>query len=76
LTREWAEGHRLSGRAHRGDDHAVGVELFQIETHDPTRCPPRDSDPIQVALGILKGQRADGDPRPVAGAPQDAQAGP
>ena len=35
LVREWAEGHSLSGRAHRTDDRFVGVELFQIETYDP-----------------------------------------
>jgi LmbE family N-acetylglucosaminyl deacetylase len=57
LTREWAEGHRLgSGRAHRGDDHDLGVELYQIESYDPARCDPRESDPIQIALGVLKGQ--------------------
>ncbi len=62
LTREWAEGHSLSGRAHRTDDRFVGVELFQIESYDPVRaktCYPPD--PIQIALGILSGQlSADG----------------
>ncbi|MCA1685399.1 MAG: PIG-L family deacetylase, partial [Planctomycetia bacterium] len=32
LTREWAEGHSLTGRAHRTDERFVGVELFQIES--------------------------------------------
>jgi hypothetical protein len=45
-----------AGRTHRDDDHAVGVELFQIESYDPARCDPRESDPIQIALGVLKGQ--------------------
>ena len=35
LTREWAEGHSLTGRAHRTDERFVGVELFQIESYDP-----------------------------------------
>ena len=57
LTREWAEGHTLSGRPHhRPDDHCVGVELFQIEVYDPSRADPHASDPIQIALGILAGQ--------------------
>jgi LmbE family N-acetylglucosaminyl deacetylase len=58
LTREWAEGHSLAGRAHRTDDRFVGVELFQVESYDPSRsrtCPP---DPIQIALGLLSGQSA------------------
>jgi LmbE family N-acetylglucosaminyl deacetylase len=55
LTREWAEGHSLAGRAHRTDDRFVGVELFQIETFDPERCKNQPSDPIQVALGLLNG---------------------
>jgi LmbE family N-acetylglucosaminyl deacetylase len=64
LVREWAEGHSLAGRAHRTDERFVGVELFQIESHDPKRagaCPP---DPIQIALGILSGQPASGVPGP------------
>ena len=35
LTREWAEGHSLAGRAHRTDERFVGVELFQIDSYDP-----------------------------------------
>jgi hypothetical protein len=53
LTREWAEGHSLSGRAHRTDDRFVGVELFQIETYDPQRRNNFPPDPIQMALGML-----------------------
>jgi hypothetical protein len=53
LTREWAEGHSLSGRAHRTDERFVGVELFQIETHDPNR-PLDQTDPIQLALAQLQ----------------------
>jgi hypothetical protein len=55
LTREWAEGHSLAGRAHRTDDRFVGVELFQIEAFDSERCKNRPSDPIQIALGLLNG---------------------
>jgi hypothetical protein len=55
LTREWAEGHSLAGRAHRTDDRFVGVELFQIETFDAERCMNRPTDPIQMALGIMNG---------------------
>jgi GlcNAc-PI de-N-acetylase len=55
LTREWAEGHSLAGRAHRTDDRFVGVELFQIETFDAERCKNQPSDPIQMALGLLNG---------------------
>jgi LmbE family N-acetylglucosaminyl deacetylase len=55
LTREWAEGHSLAGRAHRTDDRFVGVELFQIETFDPQRCGNHPPDPIQRALGLLSG---------------------
>jgi hypothetical protein len=58
LTREWAEGHSLAGRAHRTDDRFVGVELFQIETFDPERCHNHPTDPIQIALGLLNGQLA------------------
>jgi hypothetical protein len=54
LTREWAEGHSLSGRAHRTDERFVGVELFQIETYDPVRAAePIEADPIHIALKIL-----------------------
>jgi len=56
LTREWAEGHSLSGRAHRTDERFVGVELFQIDSYDPRRATAYPADPIQIALGILSGQ--------------------
>jgi hypothetical protein len=57
LTREWTEGHSLAGRAHRTDeDRFVGVELFQIESYDPTRAYLHLMDPIQIALGILSGR--------------------
>ncbi len=59
LTREWAEGHSLAGRAHRKDDRFVGVELFQAETYDRTRCRSFPPDPIQLALGMLTGQIAE-----------------
>ncbi len=54
LTREWAEGHSLSGRAHRTDERFVGVELFQLESAEvPTNEWPTN-DPIQMALQQLK----------------------
>ncbi|MDB5352833.1 MAG: GlcNAc-PI de-N-acetylase [Planctomycetota bacterium] len=55
LAREWTEGHNV-GRAHKGEDHFVGIELFQIESYepDPTSCGPID--PIQMALGVLSGK--------------------
>jgi LmbE family N-acetylglucosaminyl deacetylase len=56
LTREWAEGHSLAGRAHRTDDRFVGVELFQVESYDAERSQAYPPDPIQLALGILGGQ--------------------
>jgi LmbE family N-acetylglucosaminyl deacetylase len=56
LTREWAEGHSLSGRAHRTDDRFVGVELFQIESYEASRCKAYPADPIQIALGLLSGK--------------------
>jgi len=57
LAREWAEGHSLSGRAHRTDDRFVGVELFQIESYHPQSDEKEDpTDPIQIALGMLSGQ--------------------
>ncbi len=56
LTREWAEGHSLAGRAHRTDDRFVGVELFQLESFDPLRSGNHPADPIQMALGLLGGQ--------------------
>lgn len=55
LTREWAEGHSLAGRAHRTDDRFVGVELFQIETYDPDRARNHPPDPVQLSLGLLNG---------------------
>jgi LmbE family N-acetylglucosaminyl deacetylase len=62
LAREWAEGHSLSGRAHRTDDRFVGVEMYQVESFDPDRCKNTPCDPIQMALGILGGKipRQDG----------------
>ena len=57
LTREWAEGHSLAGRAARTDDRFVGVELFQIESFDPQH-EPNPTDPIQIALGLLNGHLA------------------
>jgi LmbE family N-acetylglucosaminyl deacetylase len=56
LTREWAEGHSITGRAHRTDERFVGVELFQHETFDPAHCDPATADPIQIALGLFHGQ--------------------
>lgn len=56
LTREWAEGHSLAGRAHRTDDRFVGVELFQIESFDALRCQNQPLDPLQMTLGFLAGQ--------------------
>lgn len=55
LVREWAEGHSISGRAHRTDDRFVGVELFQIETYEPVSPELKAAvdDPIQIALGLL-----------------------
>ncbi len=61
LTREWAEGHSISGRAHRTDDRFVGVELFQIETYDPDQG--QAADPIQTALALLRGHPAPGNPK-------------
>jgi LmbE family N-acetylglucosaminyl deacetylase len=63
LTREWAEGHTLSGRAHRTDDRFVGVELFQIESYDAQAAKASPADPIQIALGILCGQLEADSPR-------------
>jgi LmbE family N-acetylglucosaminyl deacetylase len=56
LAREWAEGHTLSGRANRSDGRFVGVELFQLETYDPTKAYLNLMDPMQVALGVLRGE--------------------
>ncbi len=58
LTREWAEGHSLAGRAHRKDDRFVGVELFQVESFDLETWRRHAPDPVQIALGILAGQIA------------------
>lgn len=58
LTREWAEGHSITGRAHRTDERFVGVELFQIERYDPAHHDPQSTDPIRMALGLLHGHAA------------------
>ncbi|HMB03797.1 MAG TPA: GlcNAc-PI de-N-acetylase, partial [Isosphaeraceae bacterium] len=58
LSREWSEGHSLADRAPRGEERYVGVELFQIEKHDPARCEASPRDPIQIALGLLGGRLA------------------
>jgi LmbE family N-acetylglucosaminyl deacetylase len=55
LAREWAEGHSISGRAHRTEDRFVGVELYQIESFNPERCEESAKDPIHLALGYLSG---------------------
>ena len=57
LTREWAEGHSLAGRAHRTDERFVGVELFELESHDPCRATNDPPDPIHQALGLLRERR-------------------
>jgi hypothetical protein len=57
LTREWAEGHSLTGRAARTDDRFIGVELFQIEKYDP-ELDANKTDPLQIALGLLGGHVA------------------
>jgi hypothetical protein len=54
LTREWAEGHSLAGRAHRNDERFVGVELFELESYDPDRATNNPPDPIHRALGLLR----------------------
>ncbi len=55
LAREWAEGHSLSGRAHRTDERFVGVELFQLEQYDPSRhLEATEDDPIHRALKMLQ----------------------
>jgi hypothetical protein len=55
LTREWAEGHTLTGpsRSHRSENRFVGVELFQIESFNPARSEASPHDAIQIALGLL-----------------------
>ena len=57
LAREWSEGHTLSGsgRSQRNANPNIGVELFQVETYDPTKSYLNLMDPIQVALGVLGG---------------------
>ena len=55
LAREWTEGHNL-GRGHKGDDHVVGIELFQIETYSDDASRPGPADAIQMALGVLSGK--------------------
>jgi len=57
LTREWAEGHSLTGRAARTDDRFIGVELFQIEKFDP-ELDANSTDPLRIALGLLSGHLA------------------
>ncbi len=74
LTREWAEGHRLAGRAHSTADRFVGVELFQIESYEPGRARAIPPDPIQIALGILCGRLAHDLPAPPE--PVGARSGP
>lgn len=57
LTREWSEGHTITGRAHQRQDYPyVGVELFQVEAYDAAHEEYCRTDPIQVALGVLGGQ--------------------
>ena len=73
LTREWAEGHSLAGRAHRTDDRFVGVELYQVETFDAQLCKNSPSDPIQIVLGLLGGQLL---PESVAGCLEPAEGAP
>lgn len=53
LVREWAEGHTLTGRGDRSSDRFVGVELFQVESYDPSNAFSA-RDPIQLALGMLR----------------------
>jgi len=60
LAREWAEGHSLAGRAHRTEDRFVGVELFELESHDPGRFAA--ADPIHRALDLLRARSEDLDP--------------
>jgi LmbE family N-acetylglucosaminyl deacetylase len=72
LAREWAEGHSISGRAARTDDRFVGVELFQIESYDPTRPDLALADPMLTALGILGGHIPN--PSGRAAAPSEAAA--
>jgi LmbE family N-acetylglucosaminyl deacetylase len=62
LTREWSEGHRLGGSAPRSEAPPTSVELFQIESFDPTRADLLASDPIQIALRILGGELSPAEP--------------
>ncbi len=39
---------------HRTDERFVGVELFQVETYDPSHSETNPTDPIQLALGMLQ----------------------
>lgn len=57
LTREWAEGHSLAGRARRSDERFVGVELFQIEIADPALADPKNpaADPIHLVRCSFRG---------------------
>ena len=61
LTREWAEGHSLAGRAHR---HGRAVRRrrgsSKIETYDPANLD--ETDPIHGALRLL--HTAPGGPSP------------
>ena len=34
----------------------MGVELFQIDTFDPQAAAACPADPIQIALGIMRGE--------------------
>jgi hypothetical protein len=63
LTAEWAGGHSLAGRSHRGDERFVGVELFQIERPDAFRVEATPADPIRMALARLSSRPAP-DPAP------------
>lgn len=61
LAREWTEGHNLANgprSSSQKDNRLVGVELFQVETFDPTAISAvgATSDPIQFALGVLAGK--------------------
>ena len=71
LAREWAEGHSISGRAHRTEDRFVGVELYQIESFNPERCQASARDPIHLALGYLSGYLT---PANAAPSPENAAA--
>lgn len=70
LTREWAEGHSLAGRAHRTDERFVGVELFQVESYHAERASSYPPDPIQMALGFLSGKLKPEAAGSIAGCPE------